>query len=102
MKLDNKVILEKIREFFHDPVGLPDLPGYIVAVWKLRKRTDFKTAAELEEEKHIHGAIFNTGKLEDLRALYFILRNPEVKDLQLYQITPERIVFLIEYLGVKL
>ncbi len=98
MILDNKVILEKIREYFQNPIGAPDLPRYIVGVWGIRRRKSFKTAAEIEAEKQIHGAIFNTERLEDLRALLFVLQNNEVKDLRLYQITPQRIVYL---LGVK-
>ena len=101
MKVDKAQILENIQKFFRDPVGLPNLPKYMVGTWKTVRDKDFKTAEELEEEKEAQGAIFNTEKLEDIRSLYFILRNPEVKDLRLYQITPERIIFLMEYLGVK-
>lgn len=103
MKLDNRVILEKLRAYFSDPLMLPDLPDYIVATWRTVWDRDFKTAEELEEEKEVQGAIFNTSKIDDLKTLYVLLRrNAEVKDLRLYQITPERIVFLLEYMGVKL
>lgn len=101
MILNNRAVLEKIRAFFHNPVGFPDLPDYIVAQWKFKRDDDFKTAEELDNEKHLHGAIFKTSNLEDLRQLYMLLTHSEVRNLRLYQITPERIVFLLGYLGVK-
>ncbi len=103
MRLDNKVILEKLQAYFSDPVGFPDLPDYIVALWKVTRDKEFKTAEELVEEEEMppQGVIFNTHNLDDLRALYFLLRNPEIRDLQLYQITPQGIIFLMEYLEVK-
>ncbi|AGB04099.1 hypothetical protein AciM339_0234 [Aciduliprofundum sp. MAR08-339] len=101
MILDNRVILEKIRAFFQNPVGFPDLPRYIVAVWRVSRTDDFKTAEELITEKTITGAIFNTERMDDLRGLYFILTREDIIDLRLYQITPQRIAFLLEMLGVK-
>jgi len=101
MILNNRVILEKIRAFFQNPVSLPDLPEYIVAQWQIIRDIDFKTAEELEEERLKHGAIFKTSNIEDLRQLYILLTHKEVKKLKLYQITPEKIIFLIEFLGVR-
>ncbi len=82
-----------------DPTGIPDLPRYIVALWRIERHMDFKTGEELKEDERQHGAIFKTEYLNDLRELYFLLTSSEVKELKLYQITPERIVFLIEYMG---
>ncbi len=83
-----------------DPTGFPDLPNYIVAVWRVSRTDDFKTAEELITEKILTGAIFNTERMEDLRRLYFILTREDVTDLRLYQITPQAVVRWIEFLGV--
>lgn len=104
MILDNKVILEKIREFFSNPQGFPDLPHYIVATWQVtqEENEDFRTADELlAATEETQGAIFNTQKIEDVKDLYILLTSKELKELRLYQITPVSIVFLLEYLGVK-
>ena len=104
MRLDNKRVLEKIREYFQNPFGFADLPHYIVASWRIIQdyQSEFKSADELlAAAEETHGAIFNTQKIEDVRDLYILLTSKEVKELRLYQITPERVVFLLEYLGVN-
>lgn|GEM_PF-4145738 len=98
--LNNKVVMEKVRKYCMDPTGFPDLPNYIVAVWRVSRTDDFKTAEELITEKILTGAIFNTERMEDLRRLYFILTREDVTDLRLYQITPQAVVRWIEFLGV--
>ena len=97
MKLDNTRVLEKIREYFQDPEGFPDLPDYIVALWRLEPTDDFKTAERLEPRQH--GQIYRTTNIQELQELYFVLR--KAKDVRLYQITPQRIAFLLEYLGAN-
>ena len=107
MKLNNKIVLEKIREYFMNPTGIPDLPSYIVATWKIREREYFKTALDVEKEEITHGAIsthgeiFKMSEIGDVRHLYFLLVNPEIEDLRLYQITPTQIVLLLSNAGVN-
>jgi len=61
-----------------DPREIPDLPRYIVALWRIERHMDFKTAEELKEEESRVTLIlrenYNIARIErigDARTVYF-------------------------------
>ena len=109
LALDPQIIIKKIHEFFQDPDYLPDLPHYIVAKWEVvEEAPDFQDGFQVflsggyqKEKRDREFALYNTHDMNELRALYKILKNDlkhsKIENVELYQITPIQIIDLIQY-----
>ncbi len=84
MILDKDRVLEKIREYFKDPLEPPDLPNYILLTWTYDDHESFKTADKICTGSSVYGRIFDTTSIEEIRKLYLFLTSDSISVVRIY------------------